>query len=108
MKATDKKRILTVIFLIGFICITMVIMTAYAAELRCENNALISSNEALQSEVETLQIRIKTESNIEYIEHVAKDRLGMVYPTQDDCVYLKDSDAPSGNFSAAIRKAVYN
>ncbi len=108
MKATEKKRILTVIFLIGFICITMVIMTAYAAELRCENNALISSNDALQSEVETLQIRIKTESNIDYIERVAKKRLGMVYPTQEDCVYLTEKDSPQGNFSAAIRKAVYN
>ena len=66
----DKKRILMGILVIGFLCILLVIMTAYAAEIRCENNDLISGNEALQSEVETLQIKIKTESNIEYIEKV--------------------------------------
>ena len=104
----DKKRILMGILVIGFLCILLVIMTAYAAEIRCENNDLISGNEALQSEVETLQIKIKTESNIEYIEKVAKERLGMVYPTQEDCVYLKESDTPQKNFSAVIKHAVYN
>ena len=32
----------------------------------------------------------------------------MVYPTQEDCVYLKASDTPQKNFSAVIKHAVYN
>ena len=96
------------IMLIGFICIAMVVMTAYAAELRCENNALIAKNKVLQGEVDTLGIKINTANNIEQIEKVAKEKLGMIYPTSENCVYLSEEDAPKHNFAAVIRKEAYN
>lgn len=86
----------------------MVVLTAYAAELRCENNDLISANKALQGEVDTLDVKIKTATNVDHIEKVAKSKLGMVYPTSDNCVYLKDSDTPQKNFAAVIRSEAYN
>ncbi len=54
MRNQDKKRMLTATVIIGFICIIMVVLAAYAAELRVENNSLINSNEALQGEIDTL------------------------------------------------------
>lgn len=108
MNGMDKRRVLSAIILVGFVCIVMVVMTAYAAELRCENNDLIAANKALQGEVDTLDVKIKTTSSVEHIEKVAKSKLGMEYPTSDNFVYLKDSDTPQKNFAAVIRSEAYN
>ena len=102
MKKQDKKRILTGAAVIGLICIIMVVVTAYAAELKVENN------ETLQGEIDTLNVKIKSANNIEHIEKIATGKLGMVYPAEGECVYVSDADAPSGNFAMEIRKQVYN
>ena len=68
MRSQDKKRILTGTVIVGLICIIIVVLTAYSAELRCENNELIDSNEALQGEIDTLNVEIKSANNIEHIE----------------------------------------
>ncbi len=107
MSIRDKRRVLISILLAGFVCISMVVMTAYAAELRCENNELIARNEALRGEVDTLDIEIKTAGNIENLEKAATDKLGMRYPTAEECVYLTDRDAPQANFAAVLRRAAY-
>lgn len=96
------------VVLIGLICIIMVVVTAYAAELRVENNALISENEAVQGEIDTLNVKIKSANNIEHIEKIATSKLGMVYPSEGECVYLKSSDAPEGNFAMVIKEQAYN
>jgi cell division protein FtsL len=108
MRNQDKRKILFGMVKIGFICIIMVVITAYAAELRCENNELITANETLQGEIETLDIKIKSANNIEYIEKVATEELGMVYPSEGECVYISESDAPEGNFAMAIKERAYN
>ncbi len=108
MRQQEKKRILFGAVIIGLICIIMVVVTAYAAELRVENNALISENEAVQGEIDTLSVKIKSANNIEHIEKVATTKLGMVYPSEGECVYLKDSDAPDGNFAMVIKEQAYN
>ena len=68
MKKQDKKRILTGAAVIGLICIIMVVVTAYAAELKVENNTLMTANETLQGEIDTLNVKIKSANNIEHIE----------------------------------------
>ncbi|MEE0514359.1 MAG: cell division protein FtsL [Emergencia sp.] len=108
MKKQDKKRILTGAAVIGLICIIMVVVTAYAAELKVENNTLMTANETLQGEIDTLNVKIKSANNIEHIEKIATGKLGMVYPAEGECVYVSDADAPSGNFAMEIRKQVYN
>ena len=59
MSVKDKGTIIAAIIIIGFIFISMVVLTAYAAELRCENNELIAGNKTLRGEVDTLSIKIK-------------------------------------------------
>lgn len=108
MRNQDKKRILTGTVIVGLICIIIVVLTAYSAELRCENNELIDSNEALQGEIDTLNVEIKSANNIEHIEKVATEKLGMVYPSEGECVYVSDEDAPGGNFAMAIKEQAYN
>lgn len=108
MKSFDKKRILASAIMVGIICILMVVFTAYSAELRCENNALIADNEALQGEIDTLNVKIKSANNIEHIENVATEKLGMVYPEEGECVYVSNEDAPSGNFAMVIKEQAYH
>lgn len=108
MRQQERKRILVGAVIIGLICIIMVVVTAYAAELRVENNTLISENEAVQGEIDTLNVKIKSANNIEHIEKIATKKLGMVYPSEGECVYLKDSDAPKGNFAMVIKEQAYN
>lgn len=108
IKAQDKKRIILTIFLVGMICIMMVVLTAFAAEIRHENNELETKNETLQGEVDTLSVKIKSANSIDHIEAVATKKLGMVHPTEDECVYISDKDKPQKNFAAVIRKEAYN
>lgn len=108
MSGKDKRTIIIAVVIIGFILISMVVLTAYAAELRCENNELIAQNKTLQGEVDTLGLKIKASNSVANIEKEAKSKLGMVYPTSKNCVYLKNSDTPKENFAAVIRKAAYN
>lgn len=108
MRSQDKKRIITGALLVGIICIIMVVITAYCAELKCENNQLMAENEAIQGEIDTLNVKIKSANNIEHIESVATKKLGMVYPSEGECVYVTDEDAPKGNFAMTIKEQAYN
>jgi cell division protein FtsL len=108
MSGQDKKRILMTLVLVGLVCIVMVVLTAYAAELRVENNNLIDKNQSLQGEVETLNVKIKTANNIDHIENVARNKLGMVYPTSDECIYITSKDKANSNLATVIRKEAYN
>ena len=86
----------------------MVILTAYAAELRVDNNKLITSNNTLQGEIDTLNVRIKAANNIEHIENVAKNQLGMVYPENGQYVFITDDSEPLGDLALLIRSNAYN
>ena len=108
IKAQDKKRIILTILLVGMICIMMVVLTAFAAQIRHENNELETKNEALPGEVDTLSVKIKSANSIDHIEKVATKKLGMVHPSEDECVNLSDKDKPKKNFAAVIRKEAYN
>jgi len=108
MKNQEKKRILGGAIVIGLICIMMVVFAAYGAELRCENNDLMAANEALQGEIDTLNVKIKSANNIDHIESVATKKLGMVYPSEGECVYVSGEDAPEGNFAMVIKEQAYN
>lgn len=108
MKTEEKKRILTLTVIIGIICIVLVMITAYSAELRCENNDMIKLNESLQGEIDNLNIKIKSANNIENIEKVAINKLGMVYPNKDECIYVTNKDTPDENFAMVIKEQAYN
>ena len=96
------------IFFTGFVCIMMVVLSALSAEIRHENNELMSKNEELSGEVETISVKIKSINSVEHIESVAKKELGMIYPNKSQFVVITDKDAPGENFAAAIKKQAYN
>lgn len=108
MRAQGNKKILLGLVVVGLISILIVVLSAYSAELKVENNKLASANEALQGEIDTLNVKIKSANNVEHIEKIAITKLGMVYPTKDECVYVSDTAAPKENFAMVIREKAYN
>ena len=108
MSVQDRRRIMFLIFFVGFVCIAMVVMSALSAEIRHENNILINENEELSGEVETISVKIKSVNSVEHIEKVAREDLGMVYPESSQTVKITEKDAPGENFAAAIKKQAYN
>ncbi len=108
MKTREKRRILAAVILAGMIMIAMVVLTAFAAEIRQENNQLMTKNKALQGEVDTLNVKIKAANSVDHIEQIATQKYGMVHPSQDQCVYITSKDQPGQNFASVIRKEAYN
>lgn len=109
MHATQAKRkMLLMIAIIGFICVTIVVLTAYAAELKCTNNELMASSETLQGEIDTLEVKLKATNSVGYIESMATEKLGMVYPDETQCVYLAEDEVPKGDLAMIIKENAYN
>ncbi len=107
MRSAHSKILMLIVFT-GVICGLIVVLTAYAAELRCDNNELIKQNEVLQTEVDTLDINLKSANSVDHIEKIATDKLGMVYPQEDECVYMSSAKAPEKNLAMTIRENAYN
>jgi len=108
MQFQEHRRVLYAILIIGLICVSMIVLTAYATELRVDNNKLISNIDVLQTEVDTLNVRIKQANNIEHIEEVATKELGMVYPDSAQYVYLAQENTPVDNLAMTIKENAYS
>lgn len=108
MNGKERKKMIAVIVFFGVICILLVMLSAYAAELKHQNNTIENSNDVLTGEIESLNVEIKTASSVEHIEKVAVKKLGMVYPDSENTVLVTKKDRPKGNFAAIIRSEAYN
>ncbi len=107
MRKSDR-RVLFLVFLAGLFAIALVLTTAYGATLQCENNRLLIQNRYIIGDIQHLDVQIKEHNNLGHIEEEAKSRLGMIYPSEDQIVYLSDEDRPGANFASVIRKNIYN
>ena len=103
-----RRKLLSLCVAIGGILIVMVVLTAHAAEVKHDNNIIAKQNAALQGEIDTLNIKIKSANSIDHIESIAGNQLGMVYPNKGQCVYLSDQKAPGGDLALTIKGNAYN
>ena len=103
LRVNEKRRIIAGIVLIGLIAVALVILSAYAAELRVDNNKIIDNINVLQGEIDSLNVQIKQANSIERIEEVATYQLGMVYPENEQCIYLSQQESPLGNLAMLIK-----
>lgn len=90
MAPRNKARLLMVTIVVGLLFIGVVIMSAFAANIKYDTNVIAEKNEALQGEIENLTVEIHSANNIEAIESKALKDLGMVEPNSRQCVYLDD------------------
>lgn len=106
--ANGKKMAFTGVVAAGFVMIMLIIITAYAANLRYDINSMIRENNALEGEIENLQAQMYTTNNINYVENKATSELGMTYPDTDNKVYITMDDVPEKGFSDVLKQKAYN
>ncbi|MEG0157684.1 MAG: cell division protein FtsL [Anaerovoracaceae bacterium] len=108
MSARDRSRMLLLVAVAAFICISMIVGAAYAASINYSNNKLKAENAALLGEVESLKIEIQSANSIASIEDKAMNELGMVYPTGDQFVVLSGAEKPDNGFAALLKEQAFN
>lgn len=107
---TPKDRI-AMIFLtivIGVLCVSVIITTAYSASVKYEINEIIKDNEVISGEIENLTVQLNKANNLEAIEYKATTQLGMVYPNPNDFIYIKPTEQPVKDFALLLKEEAYN
>jgi cell division protein FtsL len=108
MLNSSQRRLILIVALIGIILISIVLLSAYAAELKIGNNTLVANNAALQGEIDMLDVKITEANSIDQIEEIAINDLGMVYADADEYIVISGDDAPNGSLALTIRGNAYN
>ena len=108
LSAKDKSHILLAVLLIGMVFIGVIIAGAYAASINYQNNQIRESNQALQSEVQSLHIDLESASNLANIEKKATKDLGMVYPDGDKLVVLSTAKKVDSNLAVKLKKKAFD
>ena len=108
INAEDKFRLLILTVLIGLLCIGVILTTAYAASVKYHINTMIKENEVIQGEIENLNVKIESASNIQIVESKAATELGMVYPTPEQLVYINGTQEAVKDFALVLKEQAYN
>ena len=105
---SGKKMAFSAVVAAGVIMIMLIIVTAYAANIRYDINSMIKENNPLMGEIENLQAQMYTTNNINYVENKATSELGMAYPETGSKVYITMDDVPEKGFSDVLKEKAYN
>ncbi len=108
LRAKDRARFMLYVIVLAIVCIGVVISGAYAATLKCSINSLISENDKIEKEIETLNVEIKSANNLTSIEEKAVGELGMIYPGPGEIVYVMDEPETDGRFGLLLMEQAYN
>jgi len=107
-RTQDKLRLFCITVVAGLLCICLVIGSAYSASIKFDVNQMIKENNIMEGEIQNLTVKIKQASNITTIEDKASNDLGMIYPSNDQYVYVGTEDAASGAIAMIIKDQAYN
>lgn len=108
INAKDKFRLLMLTVFIGVLCIGLILSTAYAASVKYHINNMIKENEVIQGEIENLNVKIESASNIQIVESRASTELGMTYPKPEQLIYLNGTQKKSKDFALVMKEQAYN
>lgn len=108
INAQDKFRLLLLTVFIGVLCVGLILATAYAASVKYHTNNLIKENEVIQGEIENLNVKIESASNIQIVESRATTELGMVYPTAEQLVFVDKNKETKKDFAMVLKEQAYN
>jgi cell division protein FtsL len=104
----DRIAMLFLTVVIGALCVSVIITTAYSAAIKYEINNIIKENAVITGEIENLKVKINEANNIQAIEQKATIELGMVYPDPNEFVYLQTTEAPVQDFALLLMEEAYN
>lgn len=108
INAKDKFRMVLFTILIGMLCIGLILSTAYAASIKVSINTMIKENAVIQGEIENLNVKIESASNIQIVESKATADLGMIYPAANQLVYIDAERKTSKDFAFVLQEHAYN
>lgn len=103
-----KKLAFSTVLAAGIAMIMLIIITAYSAGVRYDINCMIKENQTLMGEIENLQVKLYSASNIDYVEGKAVSDLGMVYPSSKNSVHISSDDMPAPGFADVLKENAYN
>lgn len=106
--AKDKGRLMLLTVFVGLICICLIVMAAYTAQVKYDINGVLAKSDKLQGEIDNLSVQINSASNITSIEQKAETRLGMVYPTSDQITYIETEKETITGFAQTLKQIAYN
>lgn len=106
--AKEKVGILFLIILVGVVCISLILTTAYSANMKFNINAMIKENTIIEGEIENLNVKIKTGTSLEVVEKRALEELGMVTPNANQFVFITPTEEPVKDFALALKERAYN
>ena len=105
---SDKKAMLTLVLVGAIIMIMVVVMSSYAAKLTYDINKTQVENDALIGEIEDLDVKMMSSSNISYIEKRATKELGMKNAGTKNCVFISAEDVPEEGFADILKAKAYD
>ena len=108
INAKDKFRLVMLTIFAGILCVALILSTAYAASVKYNINTLIKENTVMQGEIENLNVKIESASNIQIIEARATAELGMTYPTAEQLVFIDGSKETVKDFALVLKEQAYN
>ena len=108
INAKDKFRLLVLTIFAGILCVGLILSTAYAASVKYNINTMIKENTVIQGEIENLNVKIESSSNIQIIETRATTELGMVYPTSEQLVFVDENKKTVKDFALVLKEQAYN
>ena len=107
-KAKQNSKMLACVLLVGVLCLSVVVMSAFAANLNRKNNELQKKNDYIQAEIDSLNTKINDASNINKIEKTATEKYGMVHSEPQNCITVGDSKSSGKtNLASAIKDEAY-
>ena len=104
-QSIDKFRIICLMIAVAIIFIALIGINAYSAKLQFEINTLNKQIQEHQRNIQNLEVKIKSASNINNLEQKALD-LGLVYPDFDAIKYLEKTE-PIEEFALVLKEAIY-
>ena len=107
MKKRDQARIIIYMLALCLMFIVAVGINAYSAKVQYDLNMLNRQITETQTDIRTLEVRIKSASNITNVEGRARE-LGFVYPEFDQLRYLAANEKPMHDFALALMEAAYD
>ncbi len=103
----DRKIMLSMVLIGAIVLVFAVLMTSYAAKITFDINKAKAQNDVIMGEIEDLDVKILSTSNICYIESQAKNKLGMKNAGKN-CVYIAADEVPDEGFAEILKDKAYN
>lgn len=104
----DRAAMMLLTMVVGMLCISAIILTAYSASVKYEINNIIKENAIITGEIENLTVKLNQANNIQTIEQKAVIELGMVYPNPNEFIYMAPTEKPVKDFALLLREEAYN